>query len=82
MCAQHRQQRKGWPASLAFGIVGGNQLDQGSPGHHLVHLVQEHLLAGFLHAEVQGQGSLFYDLYFLSWGLHQAHNWGSFAEFP
>ena len=82
MCTQHGRQRKGGPASLAFGVVGGNQLDQRRPRNHLIHLVKEHLLAGFLRAQIQGQGGLFHDLYFLSWGLHQAHNWGSFAEFP
>ena len=81
MCAQHGRQRKGRSARLALGIVGGNQLDQGSPGHHLIHLAQEDLLAGFLHAEIEVQADLFHGLYFLSWGLHQAHNWGSFAEF-
>ena len=56
---------KGGPASLAFGVVRRNQFDQRRPRHHLVHLVQEHLLAGFLRAEVEGQGGLFHDLYFL-----------------
>ena len=35
------------PASLAFGVIGGNEFDQRSPRHHLIHLVQEHFAYGF-----------------------------------
>ena len=56
--------------------------DQCSLRHHLIHLRQKHLLAGFLGAQIEVQGSLFHGLYFLRWGLRQAHKWGSYAEFP
>ena len=82
MDAQHGDQRKGRPAGLTFGVVGANKFDQCSPRHHLVHLVQEDLLAGFLRAEIEVQGGLFRGLYFLRQGLRQALNWGSYAEVP
>ena len=64
--AQHSHQRKGRPASLAFGVVGGNEFDQCSPWHHLIHLIQEHLLAGYLGAEIEVQGGLFHAMYFIA----------------
>ena len=35
----------------------------------LKYLIEKHLLAGFLCAQIQGQGGLFHGLYFFSWGL-------------
>ena len=69
-------------AGLAFKVVGGNEFDQYSPSHHLVLLVEEDLLAVFLRAEIEVQGGLFQDLYFLSLDLHQAHSCRTYAEFP
>ena len=80
--AQHRQPRKGRPASKTFGIVWCDDFDQCSLWHHLVHLLQEHLLAGFLHAEIEIQGGLLHGLCFLKQGLDQAHKLRSYAEFP
>ena len=74
MDAQHGRQRKRRPDSLIFGVVRRNQFDQRRPKNYLIHLVKEHLLAGFLHAEIQRQDGLFNGLYSLSWGLYRAHN--------
>jgi hypothetical protein len=71
--AQHRQERKGRSPGMTFGVVRGNELDQRSPWHHLFHLRQEHLLASFLHAEIEVQGGLFHETYFLRQDLHQPH---------
>ena len=57
------------PASLAFGVTGGDEFNQGSPWYYLIYLVKEHLFAGFLGAEIEVQGSLLHGLYFLKYGL-------------
>ena len=61
MCAQHGHQRKGGPASLAFGVIGCDQLDQRCPGHDLIHLLQKLAFAGSLEAQVQAEVCLFHD---------------------
>ena len=82
MDAQHRHQRKERPARLAFGLVRRNEFDQRSPENHMLHLFQEHLLAGFLRAEMEIQGGLLHGLYFLRRGLRQGHNRGRLTAFP
>ena len=61
MCAQHGRQRKGRSASLAFGVVGGNEFDQRRPRHDLIHLLQKLAFAGFLDVQAQPEGCLFHD---------------------
>lgn len=82
MDAQHGQQRKKWSACANFWVVGRNEFNQSSPRHYLVHLLQEHLLVGFLDAEIEIQGGLFQATYFLRLALPLAHGAGSHAEFP
>jgi hypothetical protein len=74
--------KKGGDNQSDTGGVRGNEFDQRSPRHHLVHLLKEHLLACFLYAEIGVQDGLFHRQYFLKLGLHQAHSRRSYAEFP
>jgi hypothetical protein len=61
MCAQHGLKAKRWSASPAFGVVGGDQLDQRRPGHDLIHLLQKLAFAGFLEVQAQSKGCLLHD---------------------
>ena len=60
------REKGGRPAGLTFGVVGGDEFDQRGPGHYLIHLVQERLLAGCLGTEIEGQGDLFNAMYFIA----------------
>ena len=80
--AQHGHQRKRRPAFEAFWLAGGNEFDQRSPWHHLVHLLQEHLIAGFLDAQIAIQAGLFHAGYFLRLVLHKYTIRGVVQGFP
>ena len=87
---QHGVQRERWPTGLALWVVRRNQLNQGRPWNDLFYLPKKYLFAGFLELElelelelkIEVQGGLLHIFDFLNLGLHQAHSWGIFAEFP
>ena len=56
--AQHGLQLKGRAPVPALGVVRGDQLHQLLPGHDLLHLFEEDLLAGLARAQVQGEANL------------------------
>ena len=52
MCAQHGLKAKGLSAGAPIGVVRCDQLDQRSPWHDLIHLLQKLAFAGFLSVQV------------------------------
>ena len=73
MDAQHGLQCKGRAAILAFWVIRGNKVDQGSPGNHQLHLSQQLLLAGSLGDQVRGKTALLPSLRAMPWAadVHQ-----------
>jgi hypothetical protein len=57
---QHRLQSKGRATGTPLAVVRGDQLHQGSPRNHGVHLLQEHLLAGPARAQAQIKAAFFH----------------------
>ena len=61
MNAQHGLKAKEWSACAPFGVVRCDQLDQLSPGHDLVHLLEKLAFANFLDVQAQLKGCLLQD---------------------
>jgi hypothetical protein len=52
--AQHTHQRKWWATVVALRVAWGKQGNHISPQNHLLHLLKEHLLAGFFALQIEG----------------------------
>ena len=74
MCAQHGLKAKGRSAGASFGVVRCDQLDQRSPGHDLIRLLQKLAFADFLDVQVQSEGCLFHEEGFSQAALAAATN--------
>ena len=66
-------------------VKGRDEFDQSRPWLrllHLLHLLQEHLLARLLDVQIQLQTDLLHAKYFLGPGLLRAHSRRGYREFP
>ena len=62
-------QRKRWPASLAFGVIGGDEFNQRCPRNDLFICPRNTCLRVFFDVQAKVQAGLFYGLNFSQAGL-------------